>query len=363
MKLCEFTRAPASSHAMSVLGLDSPLKRCIFVGYVLLWVSSHLLIYASKRAGAPDFNATSVVLLTELIKLIMATSFYVTYDGSLAQMVQATRDSVPLLLKYAVPALLYCVYNNLVYINLSTFDPGTYNVLMQARIVMTGVLYQVLFTKRLSRNQWLGIVLITLGCMCKEADKLTSSASLSASVRAWLLLLAQLLASVFAGVYTELLLKGGDGGLARGVTTNLQNAYMYLHSIVWNGAFLMAQGRLSEAVAHENLAAICTPTILAIMAIMSSVGLVTGYFLKHLDSVLKNIAAATEVVLTMLASAALFGTELNETGLVAALLVAAGVALYARPVAPARPPLPAPDAASVEEESQGLLRNEKDTSR
>jgi drug/metabolite transporter (DMT)-like permease len=344
---------------MTVLGLDSPLKRCIFVGYVLLWVSSHLLIYASKRAGAPDFNATSVVLLTELIKLIMATSFYVTYDGSLAQMVQATRDSVPLLLKYAVPALLYCVYNNLVYINLSTFDPGTYNVLMQARIVMTGVLYQVLFTKRLSRNQWLGIVLITLGCMCKEADKLTSSASLSASVRAWLLLLA----SVFAGVYTELLLKGGDGGLARGVTTNLQNAYMYLHSIVWNGAFLMAQGRLSEAVAHENLAAICTPTILAIMAIMSSVGLVTGYFLKHLDSVLKNIAAATEVVLTMLASAALFGTELNETGLVAALLVAAGVALYARPVAPARPPLPAPDAAAVEEESQGLLRNEKDTSR
>jgi len=80
------------------------------------------------------------VLLTELIKLVMATTLYVMYDGTLAQMAQATRDSVPLLLKYSIPALLYCVYNNLVYVNLGTFDPGTYNVLMQVRIVMTGVL-------------------------------------------------------------------------------------------------------------------------------------------------------------------------------------------------------------------------------
>ena len=42
-----------------------------------------------------------------------------------------------------MPALLYCVYNNLVYINLAAFDPGTYNVLMQLRIVITGFLYQV----------------------------------------------------------------------------------------------------------------------------------------------------------------------------------------------------------------------------
>lgn len=187
------------------------------------------------------------MLLTELIKLVMATTLYVMYDGTLAQMAQATRDSVPLLLKYSIPALLYCVYNNLVYVNLGTFDPGTYNVLMQVRIVMTGVLYQVLFSKRLSRNQWLGIALITLGCMCKESDKLTSGVSLSASMHAWLLLLAQLLASVFAGVYTELLLKGG-GEVAHGVTTNLQNAYMYLHSMVWNGAFLLAQGRLAEPI-------------------------------------------------------------------------------------------------------------------
>jgi len=30
-------------------GLDSSLKQGIFVGYVVLWVSSHLLVYSSKR--------------------------------------------------------------------------------------------------------------------------------------------------------------------------------------------------------------------------------------------------------------------------------------------------------------------------
>ena len=34
-------------------------------------------------------------------------------------------------------------------------------------------LYQVLFSKRLNRNQWSAILLITLGCMCKESGKVT----------------------------------------------------------------------------------------------------------------------------------------------------------------------------------------------
>ena len=159
-----------------MLGLDSPRKQGIFVTYVLLWVSSHVLVYASKLPGAPKYNATSVVLVTETVKLVMALSLYRRYDGEASQLVREVRQSTDLLLKYTVPALLYCIYNNLVYVNLSFFDPGTYNVLMQLRIVLTGVLYQALFSTRLGRNQWLAIVFIMLGCICKEAPKLFGSA-------------------------------------------------------------------------------------------------------------------------------------------------------------------------------------------
>ena len=151
-----------------MLGLDSSLKQGIFGAYVGLWVSSHLLVYSSERTGAPPFNATSVVLLTEAVKLAMAVGLYLWNDGNAAQLTRATAESLPLLLKYTVPAALYCVYNNLVYVNLTEFDPGTYNVLMQLRIVMTGLLYQWLFSKRLGRNQWYSIGLIAAVMVLKH---------------------------------------------------------------------------------------------------------------------------------------------------------------------------------------------------
>ena len=50
---------------------------------------------------------------------------------------------------------------------------------------------QALFSKRLNRNQWLAILLITLGCVCKESSKLNGD-GLSASTSAWALLLLQM---------------------------------------------------------------------------------------------------------------------------------------------------------------------------
>ena len=47
------------------------------------------------------------------------------------------------LLLYLVPSFLYCLYNNLAFVNLSTYDPTTYYLLLQFRVVVTGVIFQV----------------------------------------------------------------------------------------------------------------------------------------------------------------------------------------------------------------------------
>lgn len=47
------------------------------------------------------------------------------------------------LLLYMIPALLYCLYNNLAFVNLARFDPTTYYVLLQLRVVLTGIIFQV----------------------------------------------------------------------------------------------------------------------------------------------------------------------------------------------------------------------------
>eukprot|EP00435_Cladocopium_sp_Y103_P006063 s2872_g1.t4 len=319
--------------AARMLGLDSALKQGIFTTYVTLWTSSHLLVYSSRLSSAPSYNATSVVLLTETVKLILAASMYVVYDGSLREMIRVASKEVRVLLLYGIPAVLYAMYNNLLFINLASFDPGTYNVLIQLKIALTGVLYQILFSKQLNRNQWAAILLITLGCMCKESGKVTTF-GFQANLSSWFLLFVQMLCSVLAGVYNEVLLKGSDSA-KRGVTTNLQNAFMYIQSIVVNFVVLIWEGKASEAISPQNLEAIASLKVLAIIAIMSTVGLVTGFFLKHLDSVLKAVASALEVVFTMLFGFLFFGAPLGLTGLISGLLVGVGVALYSRPV-PAR---------------------------
>merc|ERR1712087_1057568 len=110
--------ASSFHRAMAILGLDSPLKQCVFATYITLWVTCHMLVYASRQSGAPTYNATSVVLLTELIKLIMALSLYRLNDGSCTQLLRQISGSKQLLLRYLIPAQLYCLYNNLVYLNL-----------------------------------------------------------------------------------------------------------------------------------------------------------------------------------------------------------------------------------------------------
>lgn len=314
------------------LGLDTSLKQGIFTSYVGLWVTCHLLVYSSQRAGAPEYNATSAVLITELTKMCLAIGLYLKYDGNLEELTQAIIASPMLLVKYAVPALMYCIYNNLVYKNLTLFDPGTYNVLMQLRIAMTGVLFQILFKKTLNRNQWLAILCVTAGCMMKESAKLTAGEAQS-NLEAWVLLLIQMVASVFAGVYNEVLLKGDANAPGHpGVTTNLQNCFMYFQSVLWNALFLMYQGKLGVAVSTDNLQTVFSPSVLVVMCIMTVAGMITGFFLKHLDSVLKSVAGACEVVVVMVLSAVLFGTSLTCTDILSALMVGVGVVLYSRPV-------------------------------
>ena len=74
----------------------------------------------------------------------------------------------------------------------------------------------------------------------------------------------------------------------RRVGTNLQNAYMYLNSIGCNLGFLLVNGTLHEATHADNLRAVCSPTVLAIVAIMASVGMVTTRALQPLTNPYSN---------------------------------------------------------------------------
>ena len=69
---------------------------------------------------------------------------------------------------YMVPAILYCLYNNLAFVNLAAFDPTTYFMLLQLRVVVTGIVFQVWLRASKEGCSWVGycVVVVVVVYVC-----------------------------------------------------------------------------------------------------------------------------------------------------------------------------------------------------
>lgn len=250
-----------------------------------------------------------------------------------------------MLILYLVPAFLYCLYNNLAFHNLSAFDPTTYFILLQLRVVSTGVLFQIIFKKYLSQKQWMSLILLTIGCMIKQInfgdqpDKVVTNESsepaeainnkntfgFDLSINA-VFILIQTICSCLAGVYNEYLLK--DKG--EDINIYVQNVFMYLDSIVCNALILLLQGNLISAFTSDNLMEILKPSVLVIMFINCAIGITTSFFLKYMNSIIKTFASAIELVFTAVLCRVLFAIPIYFNTISSIAIVFLSLFLYSQ---------------------------------
>ncbi|CAG2112458.1 unnamed protein product [Medioppia subpectinata] len=194
-------------------------------------------------------------------------------DKPLRELVPEMMMSSKVLVLYLVPAFLYCLYNNLSFINLSSYDPTTYYLLLQLRVV------------------------VTVFCSC------------------------------FAGVYNEYLLK--DVGSK--VHLMVQNVFMYIDSIACNLALLVLSGevsRLSEL--SQSITIISDPKIIAVMVNNALCGIITSFFLKNLNSILKTFAAALELVFTAILCFIIFDIKIDMFTVISIAIVSYATFLYSQ---------------------------------
>lgn len=316
----------------------------IFISYMGLFINQGLLVTATKNKDNKfDYNPITVVLMTETLKLIMACGIYLK-SFTLVQMFYEVSRNKHILLKYFIPSFLYCLYNNLTFINLTSYDPTTYFLLLQFRVVVTGIVFQILFKKYLNRNQWISLVLLTFGCIIKQvgfSSKTTQAATdtqdqfdfnkyINTSL---LLILVQVFSSCFAGVYNEYLLKEKDNN----VDIMLQNAFMYTDSIICNVMLLQfyvpsnqASGGLFEALSFTALSSVFQFKVMLIMLNNALIGIVTSLFLRSLNSILKTFASALELMFTGILSWVFFGIPLDMLTVVSIGIVSFATWFYSQ---------------------------------
>lgn len=270
----------------------------------------------------------SVILLSEVLKLLFSIILYFCFQktASIRNLIYDLKSNGKTCFFYMIPALLYCLYNNLSYVNLQSYDPATYMILLQFRNVITGFCYQCLFRRRLSGLQWISLSILTFSCIIKQSGSISfedlNSSSLSFS--SILLMFAQILSSCFAGVYNEYLLKD----ISISVNIYVQNMFMYIDSIFCNFVLLLFSSNNSEN-SNLNLSFLQQPIVLLILINGAFAGITTSFFLKNFNSILKTFAITIEIMASAIISSFLFSTPLDQYMIASIVLIVIAMFCYA----------------------------------
>ena len=102
--------------------------------------------YRNQQTGALVRRLRQRVsqVFNDLVDQVTYFRFFLSFSHSVIRLYRDVITHFAILACYMIPAFLYCLYNNLSFTNLAFFDPTSYFMFMQIRLLMTGVIYQVI---------------------------------------------------------------------------------------------------------------------------------------------------------------------------------------------------------------------------
>lgn len=166
-----------------------------------------------------------------------------------------------------------------------------------------------------------------------------------------LFVLVQVFCSCLAGVYNEYLLKNTGAN----VNIFIQNVYMYLDSIICNVLVLTIKGDIHDAFIAENFLKIFHYKVFIIMINNAAIGIITSFFLKTLNSILKTFASALELLLTAVLSYIFFNIPIYLNTVLAIFTVLYAVYLYSQNPVSNVPHVIASSSSEEKEAKESLL--------
>jgi UDP-sugar transporter A1/2/3 len=228
--------------------------------------------------------------------------------------------------KLVVPAALYTLQNNLVYVALANLEATTFQVGYQMKVITTAVLSVMMLGRTLSSSRWVALVLLTSGIVLTQVGGKGGDAN--KTEQNFTLGLAAVVvcgfSSAFAGVYFEKILKGSAPSVW------MRNAQLAFFSTLCGvGGMLAKDGLLLGAAFFQGYNSWTWSLIL----VQAAGGLIVAVVVKYADNILKGFAAAFSIVMCGLCSMVLFGFTPSPMFVLGSLVVIIATILYAMPEA------------------------------
>lgn len=228
------------------------------------------------------------------------------------------------------------IQNNLQYVAASNLDAATFQVTYQMKILTTAAFSVLLLRKKLSQNQWLSLFFLAVGVGVVQIQASRSSDGVSASdstallemnaMRGFLAVVAACFTSGLAGVYFEMVLKNSQTDLwVRNVQLSLFSLLPALAPIIFtrNASGSHAGEGFVSSLFHNFGEWAWATVFVQVLG-----GLVTAMVIKYSDNILKGFATSLSIVISFLASVALFDFKMSITFVIGSLIVLVATWLY-----------------------------------
>ncbi|KAF9454563.1 nucleotide-sugar transporter [Macrolepiota fuliginosa MF-IS2] len=346
--------APIVQAVPSLWGV--PLK---YISLVTLAVqnSALTLIMHYSRVSTPSsrmYSAATAVLMNEILKgLISLVIAFTRLDAGHASMYDMAQAPYPVgsrslvsrirrlwrdvfspdCWKLSIPAILYVIQNNLQYVAATNLEAATFQVTYQMKILTTAAFSVVLLRKKLSSAQWLSLLFLALGVGIVQIQAGAHSGAAGSApthsmsaLKGFMAVTAACFTSGLAGVYFEMVLKNSQADLwVRNVQLSLFSLLPALAPILlaYNSQAASGVGSFFSLL-FQDFGAWAWATV----AVQVLGGLLTAMVIKYSDNILKGFATSLSIVISFLASVALFDFKMSFTFLLGSAVVLVATWLY-----------------------------------
>lgn len=359
---------------VDVAHLRHVLKQSWFVvaAMVLMTTQPFVTVLSKNEDGEYDYAPITTTFLAEVFKLVISIVMYSRLPPTeKSHNVLRLREA----LHFSVPAFVYFVNNNLIFVILMYVNSTTYQILSSLKTVATGILFRAILKRMLASVQKAAIVLLACGAAVSQfpicvvptcpavldlehllaaanqsSDNLTldevlqtaaaavaqTNAEAANAIDAWApngttasgifvgvaFALFACLNSAFAGVYSELLLKK-DGALH---SIHLQNMLLYIWGVIFNAIALFVKN--GDFVVTNGLCAGYSPAVWLLVTNNALNGLAISAILKFADNIVRVFAHTAAMLLTMVLELLFMGAPFSPQLLVSITIVMVSTFLY-----------------------------------
>ncbi|KAK9072516.1 hypothetical protein SSX86_008950 [Deinandra increscens subsp. villosa] len=325
------------------------LNVLLVVGDCMLVGLQPILVYMSKVDGKFKFSPISVNFLTEFAKVIFALVMLLIQARnqkigekpllSVSSFVQAARNNVLL----AVPAFLYAINNYLKFTMQLYFNPATVKMLSNLKVLVIAVLLKIVMKRRFSIIQWEALALLLIGISINQMRSLPEGATamgLPVAMGAYIYTFIFVTVPSMASVFNEYAMKSQYD-----TSIYMQNLFLYGYGAIFNFLGILVTVIIKGPESFDILQGHSRATMLLIIN-NAAQGILSSFFFKYADTILKKYSSTVATIFTGFASAALFGHTLTINFMLGISIVFISMHQFFSPL------------AKVKEEENGVLELE-----